>query len=500
VLQEELQDHVLLSDVPLQIAAAVQSQPARFPGVHIRSASIRAYPQQDLAAHVIGLRRAKSQETNAPVRRTGESGIERSQSALLEGTPGVLRKTLDHDGEVIREETVQPPRDGSDVTLTLDSRLQRLAEQLLDQALAENNSAADPPQGACLIALDVWTGDLLALACSPRPSLTVLARPTADQWQQLLDHPRRPLFPRSTQMALPPGSVFKIVTSAAALEAGAIAPDDILPCRGYLDQPDEFRCLIYRRYGQSHGPVALEEALCQSCNVYFFQLARRIGPEALCDWAARFGFGQPTGIDLPGEQHGRVPRHGDPRSRSRWQPGTTLQLAVGQGSLLVTPLQVVRMMAAIANGGYLIAPRVARSESAEGTTPPARIPGLSENTLLAIRRGLERTIHDPRGTGRGARVDLLQMAGKTGTAEAGDRPDHAWFAGYAPADRPRVAFVVVLEHGGAGSGAAPIVREFVTEMLGLGYLNPFPASDRETETEASPIDPVARARETGLRN
>jgi penicillin-binding protein 2 len=224
--------------------------------------------------------------------------------------------------------------------------------------------------------------------------------------------------------------------------------------------------------------------------VYFFDAARRMGPQAIHDWAARFGLGRPTGVDVPGERGGQLP---DPGSRREpWYPGTTLQFAIGQASLAVTPLQVAQMMAAVANDGDLVTPtfvrppaasdesaaggvRLASFESPRGDRPVRqRIPGLSPGTLARVRAGLRMVVEDPHGTGKRVRTAQVSIAGKTGTAEVGGgKPDHAWFAGYVPADEPRVAFVVVLEHGGSGGHVAgPVAREFVQALLDAGVVRP----------------------------
>jgi penicillin-binding protein 2 len=249
---------------------------------------------------------------------------------------------------------------------------------------------------------------------------------------------------------------------------------------------------VFRHYAVGHGSVDLGDALCRSCNVYFFTAARRAGPQPVVAWAEKLGLGQPTGIDLPAEAAGHLPRRtGSVSDRSvRWYPGDTLGLAIGQSSLTVTPLQMARVMAAIANGGELVTPHLVASggpvaiDAATGVLDarpvfahpePTPIPGLSEETLAAIRAGLYRVVHDPQGTGyHSVRLPEVAIAGKTGTAEVGGgQPDHAWFAGYAPADHPRIAFAVVLEHGGSGGKVAgPVAREFVKSLLESGLIGP----------------------------
>jgi penicillin-binding protein 2 len=400
----------------------------------------------------------------------------------------------------LRSEVIREPVDGRDVTLTFDAELQRAAERILDDALsgadladeldgedssAEAAPAASLPQGATLIAIDVATGDVLAAAAAPRFDLSLYSNFDKERWQSTLDDPRHPFYSRVTALTAPPGSVFKVLSAVAALESGAIDPETPVHCRGFLDRPDQFRCMIFRRHGHSHGDIRLSEALCQSCNVYFFEAARRMGPEPLRLWAERFGFGAPTGVDLPGEAGGQLPPMPIGGRRGPTS-GNTLQLAIGQSSLLVSPLQVARMMAAVANGGSLVKPRFVRTDGHGSADtgirlasydeamdePPQRIADLSPRTLAILREGLLQVVADPRGTGKAARVKGVAIAGKTGTAETGGgRPDHAWFAGYAPAERPRIAFVVMLEHAGSGGkSAGPVAKRFVEALVDSGRI------------------------------
>lgn len=519
VIQEQLAYHVLAEDVPLSAVAAIESSPSRFPGVEIRQAGRRVYPAGPLAAHLVGVRTPISAEELAeraarfpdgdplgyePGDRLGRTGIERAYDSLLRGRRGLRRIVRDRRGVVLQSQVIRPPLNGRDVVLTFDSRLQSRAEALLDAAIQLPSSASGseaavaepldappartPAKGGCLVALDVRTGHVLAAAAAPRFDARLLVDYDAQAWQDAVADPRQPFFPRITQMTLPPGSVFKTLTAVAVLESGIVDPDALFHCRGYLDHPDRNRCLIYRHYGAGHGDVDLDEALCQSCNVYFFEAARRIGPRAIHDWATRFGLGATTGVDVPGERAGHLP---SPDADRAWYPGTTLQFAIGQASLTVTPLQVVRMMAAVANDGYLVTPTFVQPQPVDvGDTagdvvaagfetdphvmPRERISGLSPGTLERVRSGLRLAVESPRGTGKRVRLKQIAIAGKTGTAEVGGgQPDHAWFAGYAPADDPRVAFVVVLEHGGSGGHTAgPLAREFVEALLETGVLSP----------------------------
>ena len=488
VVQEEHRYHVVLDDLPLAAAAVIEEHPERFPGLEVQVDARRVYPQGRLAVHVVGTRRqATGNDANRsddidPGDWIGATGIESSYDRQLRGHRGLERIVTDHEGRVVETGFVHRPRRGRDVVLTLSLPLQRRAEALLDEALepraaATADAAGRPPAGGSIVVLDVHSGAVLAAASAPRFDPNVLIAGDARSWHSIVSDPRRPLFPRATRMALPPGSVFKVITTVAILESGVVPPDRSLDCRGYLDHPDRYRCWVFRHGGHGHGATNLSDALCRSCNVYFFDAARRLARRggnpamAMYRWPARFGFGRPTGIDLPGEAAGRLP---DPPRRPR--PSESMQLAIGQGAITATPLQVCRMMAAFANGGYLPVPHVASlaagqlSSHREQARP---IPGLSSETLEQVREGLARVVADPRGTGyRRVRLPGISIAGKTGTAEVGGgRVDHAWFVGYVPVEAPRVAFCVVLEHGGSGGRVAgPIARQLVRAIDESGLI------------------------------
>ncbi|MCC7420574.1 MAG: hypothetical protein IT428_09845 [Planctomycetaceae bacterium] len=502
VVREELEYHRLLDNVSLQVAGEIQAHPEEFPGLKIENASLRVYPQRTLAPHLIGSRGTISDEELAQRKerfpdgdpldyqtgdRIGKSGIERRYDGELRGVRGSRRLTRNRRGEIVETEIVREPRTGRDIVLTLHLGLQQRVEAILDRVLEQNviegeteTSDSLRAAGASLVAIDVHTGAVLTAASAPRFDLDLLVHPDKERWQALMDDPRRPFFDRATQMALPPGSVFKPLTAVAFLESGKIDPFDKVPCAGFLDSPQRYRCYIYSHFGVGHGDTDLADALAASCNVYFFVGARKLGPQPLVAWAERFGFGQRTGIDIPSEQSGHLPRppaEPVPKRSKKWQPSETLGLAIGQSRLLVTPIQVARMMAAIANGGQLVTPHVIRPDSAPGSassTAPQSIPGLHEETLVRIREGLEKVVADRKGTAhKTVYMKELSIAGKTGTAEVGGgRPDHAWFAGYVPADHPRIAFAVVLEHGGSGGRAAgPVAKEFAQSLLDLGILH-----------------------------
>ena len=521
VVREEENWHPVLEDVGLSVAAVINEHPERFPGVRIVSSTRRTYPELTLAAHVVGVRTNMRDSdltgdstiadlTNtAP--RVGRSGVERSYEHHLLGVAGLRRTVRDRRQRVISSEIVRHPVSGRDVTLTLDSRLQQLSEQLLAESLSDaprlllsalppiessqvdRATAAEPqliPVGGCIIVMEADSGRLLAAASAPTFDLSMFVDGSPALWNAVNSDARRPFVPRFTGMALPPGSTFKIVTAIAGLESGTITPDMPFECQGYLTSPDEHRCMIFRLFGATHGRVNLRTAMAQSCNVYFFDAARRMGIEPLVQWADLLEFGRVTGIDLPFEKTGTVPHAGQSAASSETEAARrrfereALGLSIGQSRLTVTPLQMARLLAFVANDGWLVTPHVV---SDDGTARRAneiddspyratrnRITGISAETLSAVREGLKAAVEEPIGTGfKTVRLPGVPIAGKTGTAETSPgKPDHAWFTGYVPAENPRYVVVVALEHGGSGSKAAgPIARELVRSIAERGLLN-----------------------------
>lgn len=478
ILAEEAEHYVIASGLPLAVAAAIEADPERHPATRVRVESRRRYPLGATAAHVVGYRFPRSDRAAAvggsDEVTTGQSGVERTYDRHLRGISGVRRLWLDRRGEVVRAETLRAPRVGRDLVLHLNAGLQAELERLLDEAIAAAKRPAltDTPvpdaAGGCVVAIDVRTGAVLAAASAPRFDPGPASRRDRSFWREIAAEPAKPMFDRVASAALPPGSVFKIVSAVVLLESGKIDPDEPIGCVGYLARPDRHRDYVYRHFGVGHGPTTLTTALAQSCNVYFFHAARKIGAAPFTERASCFGFGRATGIDLPAEAAGHLSSAG--------RDADSLGLAIGQADLTATPLQIVRMTAAVANGGRLVTPHVVRgSGPARRGDDPARplltadeLDGLNPDTLSRIREGMEQVVSHPQGSGyKTVRHPRVAIAGKTGTAEVGGgRPDHAWFAGYAPADDPQVAFVVLLEHAGSGGAAAgPLARATVDALL-----------------------------------
>jgi penicillin-binding protein 2 len=352
------------------------------------------------------------------------------------------------------------PVNGRDLRLTLDLQLQRaLVDGLGDEVGAG-------------VFMDPRNGEVLALASTPTFDPNIFAgKVTPEEWTAILHDPRRPLHDRAIASFYAPGSTFKVIMAIAGLETGTVTPGKTVHCKGSINMYGR-NFLCWKKGG--HGTVAIEKALAHSCNVYFYTLGKALGIEPIHEYGARFNLGSPTGIDVPGEATGVLPSdawkrrvHGE-----RWYPGETISVSIGQGLLAVTPVQLATAMSGVATG-KLPQPHLVLGQ---GSAPVDL--DLSPEVLRIVRNALEEAVE--RGTGRRAALDDVRVAGKTGTAQvfkhsAGidadelpkDERDHAWFVGYAPADDPRIAFAVVVEHGGhGGTSAAPVVRQVLEVYFG----------------------------------
>lgn len=516
VVREEESYHEISSSVSLEVAAAIREQPHLFPGVRVVAGNRRTYPLNSVAPHVVGARTAASTEEqtgfaetnggNSWIPRLGRFGVERSYDLQLRGVPGRRRVIRNRRMEVIESKVERDPVSGRDLLLTINLPLQKHAEQLLGEALhdrsaqlltfsqnqAEDREPQSVPTGGSIVVMDVITGRILTAASAPAFDLSLYTDSNTEDWQAVNADQRFPFISRTIQSTLPPGSVMKSITAVAAIESGGLNPDATFHCNGYLRQPDKHRCMIYRLYQRGHDDITLQKAIAQSCNVYFFAAAQRIGFGPLRLWADRFGLGRDTGIDLPFERSGNLPgatsmSESDEKRFAR----EALGLAIGQSSLTVTPLQMTRAMAAIANGGWLVTPHVVSPDGTARTTKEIddrpreisrqKIRGITDEAIEHVREGLRAVVEESYGSGyKNVRLDEVAMAGKTGTAET--KPgsaDHSWFAGYVPADQPRYAFVVVLEHGGSGSQAAgPVARELVRKMWAMRLVDGETAGNR----------------------
>jgi penicillin-binding protein 2 len=475
-----------------QDVARIEVNAPDLPGIGIDEGESRHYPHGAQLAHALGYVGAVSEQEvrgdpllELPDFRIGKSGIEKSYDLVLRGKGGRSEVEVNAIGRVIRELSRQDGEPGADVRTTLDLDLQRLASQRLGE------------ESGSIVVVDVHNGDVLALASSPSFEPGAFNRGLgADEWRSLITNPRAPLSNKAIAGQYAPGSTFKLAVALAGLERGVITPGTVVSCWGSM-QLGEHRFHCWKRWG--HGSLDLRNALIQSCDVYFYEVAKRVGVDRIAAMARRLGLGQTLDIDLPGERPGLLPTRdwklaslGTP-----WLMGESLITGIGQGYVLSTPLQLAVMTARIANGGYEIKPRLVRSTDAAdgaGGEYPAKPKGLGLNAghLQVVRDGMDGVVNGARGTARAAAISEpgMEMAGKTGTSQvrriskaerdAGiqknedlpwERRDHALFVGYAPVHAPRYAVAVVIEHGGGGSkAAAPVARDILLAAQKLDIL------------------------------
>lgn len=398
--------------------------------------------------------------TRVPGDLVGRRGVEQAYDARLQGHGGQRIVVVDSRGRMVEEHADSPAQPGENLTLTLDLELQQAAFEAMKDRVG------------AVIALDPRDGAIRAMVSTPSYDPNLFSRPLSPaQWKELVEAPNDPLQNRTVQTTHAPGSVFKVVVALAGLGDGLIGTQETVFCDGSTTLYNHrFRC--WNRNG--HGRVSLIEAIKNSCDVFFYHLGQRLGIERIARYSHLLGLGQTTGIDQVGEKPGLVPDSAwSLRQRhSRWYPGETISVAIGQGPLLTTPLQIAVLYAMVANGGHPIRPHVV----ADAELPPLQPPVVKPELLALVRRGLWAVVNDE-GTGRRAALRDIVIAGKTGTAQVVQQKtwthnqalppelrDHAWFASYAPADDPELVVVVFLEHGGAGSEAAAPVAKALYEI------------------------------------
>ncbi|MCR4818875.1 MAG: penicillin-binding protein 2 [Fretibacterium sp.] len=415
----------------------------------------RTYPAGAMAANVLGyVAEISEEELKSNMENSyfggdliGKAGIERSYEGRLRGEAGEEAIEVDARGRRVRTLDSHSATKGEDLRLTLDMGFQKRAGELLKDY-----------RGA-LVAMDVRTGALLALASSPTYDNNPLTWGVSEQeWNRIVGDPARPMMNRAISGIYPPASTFKAFMSIAALEENAITSSTSFFCGGALRVANRsFRC--WRHSG--HGSENVLSALQHSCDVFFYQVGLKMGIERLIKWGRKFQLGELTGVDLPGEQPGNIagPEWKQKRFRKSWYPGDTVNYSIGQGYLLMTPLQIARVYAAIANGGKLVTPHLCSLSYRE-----PRDLHLNPEKLALVQRGLEYVVS--RGTGSKAGRFGIAVAGKTGTAQNPHGEDHALFVGYAPAEAPQYVAVAVIEAGKHGSSvASPMVGALLAHML-----------------------------------
>ena len=475
---------LLKQDIGRDVLARIEVHRFDLPGITVNVKPVRHYLGSHAAAHLIGYLSEISTHELASGKdlgyRVGDSigkfGVEKAYERFLRGERGGRQVEVNAVGQVVSVLRTVAAKPGYNLHLTIDRELQERAESLLSG------------KAGAVIAMEPHTGHILALVSSPSfDQNTFVSGMSHEQWSSLSSNPKRPMENKGVQGEYPPASVFKIVTAIAGLEEGIIDEQTTIHCPGFYTYGDRsFRC--WKKNG--HGTVDVVKALSESCDVFFYQVGKRLGIDKLAWHTKASGFGERTGIDLDNEAKGLVPTADWKKRRTgdAWQGGDTLSVAIGQGYNLATPIQVLVLTAAVANGGERYLPIIVSSiTSANGELVQKYSPQIvgrlsaGKKTLEIIRKGLWQAVNTPSGTAWGVHLETIQMAGKTGTAQvisrktdaetpegelAENQKPHAWFVAYAPENESKIAVVVIIEHGEHGSSAAaPIAKELVKTYL-----------------------------------
>lgn len=477
---------LIAQDINRNQLAFLEARKSSLPGIVIEVDHLREYMHGKVGAPFLGYM-GKITEYELKLHPDmhgddliGKSGMEKSWEGYLHGKDGLIQRVTDALGREVRSNLFQEDLEkkasvtGADVVLSIDLDIQNAAEE----ALGDRYGA--------VVAIDPRTGEVLALVSHPTfDPRDFIKGIDAKQWNELVKDPSFPLTNRATQGVYPPGSVFKIVTAAAALEEGVINTTTPFYCPGvYKFGKKTFRC--WKEGG--HGWMNLHQAIVGSCDVYFYNVAQRLGIDRFARYIKGFGFGTPTGVDL-NEKVGTSPsREWKLKTiKKPWYDGETIVTGIGQGYVSVTPLQIAVMTSAVANGGTLLKPQIVKEIiSSQGTTlfeyspkENGRLP-VDKRVMNIIKDALIGVVNEPNGTGKASKLDRMLVAGKTGTAQIiaqgpgggkyarADQKDHAWFTSYAPAEDPEIAVTVLVEHGGKGGEvAAPIAKQILEAYLKL---------------------------------
>ncbi|MDI6703369.1 MAG: penicillin-binding protein 2 [bacterium] len=456
---------LIAEDVKIEEVAKIGERKSDLPGVLIQAEPRREYIGREKGAHILGylgkLSQSEWKELHGEGYRfsdlIGKQGVEKIYEKYLKGEDGWRQVVVDARGRILRELSFKEPVPGNNLFLTIDEKVQEVAEREMEGK-----------QGA-VVAICPKTGEVLALVSKPSfdPNIFIC---NPKETKELQNDPTHPLLNRAIRAGFEPGSSFKVVVAAAALEEEVISPSIRLSCRGryYLGRHG-FSC--WKKKG--HGVLNIEEAIIHSCNVFFYHLGKRLTAEKMAKYAKRFGLGKETGVDLPGEISGLVPSPKWKKEvrKEKWYAGEDINFAIGQGSLLVTPLQMANLACLVANRGEVYKPHIVKRienlsfETIRSFKPEPLISiSLSKETWDILYIGLKGVVE--KGTGRRAFSQHFEVAGKTGTAQNPRGEDHAWFICFAPALDPKVAVSCLIEHGGKGGAvAAPIAKHVLEAAL-----------------------------------
>ncbi len=488
---------IIKKDLPFAEVAKLEERKVELPGVYIEPQPARYYIHGKEASHVLGyMGKITEKQLKEPKFSSckgwdmvGQSGIERVLNPYLFGTDGGEQVEVTAEGRVVKTIAKKDSIPGSNIYLTLDMELQRLAEEQLKD------------KSGSIVVMDPNNGEILALANSPAfdPNIFSVGI-SSENWRKLTRNPQKPMQNRAIQSEYASGSVFKIVTASAALFSNAVSPSETLFCGGTF-RLGRWSYDCWKDSG--HGKVDIHDAMVHSCNVFFYQVALKAGIDALDDFALAYGLGKETGIDLPSERRGLVPtpQWKKKRTHERWYKGDTVSLSIGQGYLTATPLQLAVLISTVANNGTRYKPMIIKKivDSDDNTIKEflPKVVGrvrISKEDLDIIKDGLRGVVNE-KGTGVKARIPGVVVAGKTGTAQVvvkkdfhdkdqknlpRNQRDNAWFVAFAPFENPVVAAAVLVEHGGhGGSACAPITKKLFELYLAKLDMLPEPETTKD---------------------
>ncbi len=456
----------IVSNISLEKVVALEERKLDLEGVIIQSTSIRSYPYASLASHVIGYlseidrwRLTKLADYGYKTKDiVGMGGIEEKYDYYLRQEDGGLQVEVDHQGRFSRVRGFRPPQSGKDVQLTLDLRIQKITE------------AAMQEQTGAVVIMDPQSGEILAIASFPDFDPSLFVKKDSKSVSQLFADPQSPFLNRAISGQYPPGSAFKPIVATAGLESGKINMFTVYHCPGALQVGRrEFKCW------DTHLDQDLVQAIAHSCDVFFYKVGLAVGPQLLHDYAVKFGLTRTTGIELPYEESGFIP---NPIWKKiykfqKWYDGDTANFAIGQGEVLVTPIQMCRMMAVFANHGSLVTPYIIKAIDGQDISANHRrivSMHIKEAIISNINKGLRGAVSDEKGTANVLANLGVSVAGKTGTAQNPRGLSHGWFIGYAPYDKPRYVICVFIEHGAHGYASAVVAKKIFEAMLQEGLI------------------------------
>lgn len=488
---------VLAQDLTPDVVTKVEERRNELPGISVDVQPIRYYPYDMMAAQIFGyvgqideddMERLKGEDGVSNVTQIGRAGLESYYDDVLRGKDGSRQVEVDASGSPVMEVERKNPVQGHNIHLTLDLNLQTALEKAMDAQIAQGIGVS----GIAAVAVDPNTGAVLAMASRPAYNPNWFTRGiTESEWKQINGNPNHPMENRVIAGEYPPGSTFKLITGAAALELKKITPDEMI-----FDSGRHWLVDMRNAGGEALGWINFTEALAKSDNVYFYELGRRVGIDKLAEYAKMFGMGKKTGIAMRGEAAGLVAseEYKEKNYHQDWYLGDTFNSAIGQGFQLVTPLQAAMIVSEVANGGIQYKPFiVSRIDNLDGTPYKIFAPEqtgtleVSKTTLDLIREGM-RNVAEESGTAGSLFTGFpVQVAGKTGTAENFSGRDHGWFVAFAPYDHPRIVIAVLTEQGGFGaSSSGPIVRAMLEEFFHIG------TADSQNKDAAEPAQTSGR--------